>query len=453
MASIAAPDVSRFGVLDRGSTMLVMDRVTGRSVFMPRESAPLLRLLASERTELPEALQPLRDGVLDELAVHGLGVEPERSAGALNTVILKLTTACNYACTYCYDKESDESAAHLSGDVALLALEQALELCEGALQVIFHGGEPFLRFARIKEIVLAGEQMAYRSGKGLFFRGQTNLSLLTPENIEFSNEHRIRWGFSLDGSAETNVFRTLRDGTATHANFERALAAFPAFVRSCSVMATITAANQSQLLELSRYFHACGLRGWDWSLFQPIGRGRQSADFDVDLDLLIPSWNELFDAVIAGEFDGFAVTPVLKYAQNFIQGPGHNMCMRKDCGAARDLLSISADGRIEACDCLDPRGPLSNLGHVGETTLQEARDSGVARTIRSRDVERSKCGSCIWLAVCGGSCLARSPGLHGVDEIECQLALNAFDRVSSHLAASPRLAEYYRSCHGRAAAG
>jgi uncharacterized protein len=452
MTESVAADTSRFGVLDRGSTILVMDRQTGRSIFMPRESAPMLRLLASAPDELPDALRPVREQVLDELAGHGIGIEPKPRVGSLNTLILKLTTACNYACTYCYDDDA-EAPANLGDDVALRALEQALELCDGALQVIFHGGEPFLRFARIKEIVLAGEQMAYRLGKGLFFRGQTNLSLLSRETIGFSDEHRIRWGFSLDGTAETNRLRTLKNGTATHANFERALASFPEFVRSCGVMATITAANQSRLLELSHYFRSCGLHGWDWSLFQPIGRGRRSEEFDVDLDLLIPSWNELFDAVVEGQFDGFTVSPVLKYAQNFLEGPGHDMCMRRDCGAARDLMSISADGRIEACDCIDPRGPLANLGDVRETTLRAARDSEVARTIRSRDVALGKCGTCIWLAVCGGSCLARSPGLHGVDEIECQLSLNAFERISSHLAESSRLAQYFRSCNGYRAGG
>ena len=237
----------------------------------------------------------------------------------------------------------------------------------------------------------------------------------------------------------------------------RPLRVKPAFVRNCSAMATITSANHSQLLEVSRYFQACGLSGWDWSLFQPIGRGRQNkelrAEMDFDIEPLIVSWNQLFDAVVNCEFDGFTVSPVLKYVENFINGPGRNMCMRKECGAGRDLLSLSSDGQIEACDCIDPKGPLANLGNLKLVTLSAARESETARRIRSRQVERHKCGDCLWLAVCGGTCLARARDLHGVHEEECQLALNAFDRISQHLAESTRLVDYLNSCYGREAKG
>src|SRR5262249_13012050 len=161
---------------------------------------------------------------------------------------------------------------------------------------------------------------------------------------------------------------------------------------------------------MSRYFRTCGLPAWDWSLFQAIGRGR-GCNLEIDVSRLIPSWNELFDAVAGGEVDGFTVTPVLKYLNNFLHGPGRNNRIREECGSAGDLLSMSSDGAMEACDCIDPQGPLSNLGHIGSTRLEEARDSAKASAIRSRDVRGGKCGECIWLAVCGGTCLARSPGL------------------------------------------
>jgi len=99
----------------------------------------------------------------------------------------------------------------------------------------------------------------------LIFAGQTNLSRLSAETISFSREHAIHWGFSLDGpTRENDVFRVLRSGAGTHDRFEKALAEFPEFVRGCSAMATITSANYDNLLGISRYFQAVGLRGWDW---------------------------------------------------------------------------------------------------------------------------------------------------------------------------------------------
>ncbi|MGA2737414.1 MAG: radical SAM protein [Bryobacteraceae bacterium] len=439
-------DTARIGVLDRGGRLLVMDRLTGRSVFLNSDHRDYLKLAATSPQQLPEPLRGLRRKVIGELEEHGLGTAEPRRLGDLNTIILKLTSACNYGCTYCYDYESDESAARLDLSAAMNAVSQALAIANPGLQVIFHGGEPFLVFDRILKIVTAAKQEAAFLGKEIVFQGQTNLSLLTEETVRASEAAGIHWGFSLDGPPDSNALRVLKNGQGTFERFETAYRRFPGFVRSCRAMATITSANHGKLLELSRFFQSYGLPGWDWSLFQAIGRGR-ALRVDIDRDVLIASWNELLDAVADGEFDGYAVSPVLKYLDNFILGPGRHMCLRRECGAARDLVSISANGQIEACDCIDPHGPLAHLGHLGSTTLEAARNSPTAERIRSRDITHGKCGSCIWLAVCGGTCLARSPGLGDVDDLECGVSLNAFDRISMDLAGPQRLLRYFNSCH------
>jgi uncharacterized protein len=439
----------RIAILERGSKLLVMDRFTGRSVYAPKTSRQVLRLLGTEEDRLPPELKSVRRKLQTELASYGIGGPVPPRSDTLNTLILKLTNACNYACVYCYDYEPEETATTLALDVAIRSVTEALESCNKGLQVVFHGGEPFLVFEHIREIVFAAEKLARRLGKQVRFVGQTNLSRLSQDTISFSQEHNIHWGFSLDGPAQQNdVFRVLRNGAGTHDRFAKALAEFPEFVRGCSAMATITSANYGNLLGISRYFQSLGLRGWDWSLFQPIGRGRSHPQVSFEIDKLVDSWNELFDAVVSGEFDGFGVSPITKYVDNFINGSGRNMCMRKGCGAGRDLLSISSDGQIEACDCIDPHGPLSDLGNMKLVSLTRARDSDTAKLIRSRDVEKERCGTCIWLAVCGGTCLARAQTLDGVCEDECQLALNAFDRISSHLSESTRLRDYLDGCYG-----
>jgi uncharacterized protein len=439
--------MQRIGVLARRDRLLVMDRWTGRSVFVNSACGDYLKLVETPEQSLPGPLRNLRDQVIHELADHGLGGAARSPLRDLNTIILKLTNACNYGCTYCYDYESDESATHLDFSAAQNAVNQALAVSNPGLQVIFHGGEPFLVFDNILKIVAAARENAAILGKKIVFIGQTNLSLLTEENVHASNASGIHWGFSLDGPPSSNTLRVLRYGRGTFERFENAYRRFPDFVRNCHAMATISSTNHDKLLELSRFFQSYGLPGWDWSLFQAIGRGRH-LQVGVDPDVLIDSWNELLEAVAHGEFDGFAVSPVLKYLDNMLNGPGRHMCLRRECGAARDLVSISANGQIEACDCIDPHGPLAHLGHIDSMSLVEARESPTAELIRSRDVSQGKCGSCIWLAVCGGTCLARSPSLGEVDNLECAVSLNAFDRISMDLAGPRNLLRYFNSCLG-----
>jgi uncharacterized protein len=357
---------------------------------------------------------------------------------------------CNYRCTYCYDLEPDDKLTHLSFDTICEVLREALSLAEQSLCVIFHGGEPTLLPALIKDTVLYGERIARDLGKEISFCGQTNLSRLTEDFVEFSLEHRVRWGVSLDGPEEINdQFRVLRDGSGTYRHFQGALKQFPAFTRKCGVLTVVTSANDRSLLDIARHFRDLGMYGWDWSLFFTTGMGRvNEKELQFRLENVVACWNALFAAVEGGEFDGFAVQPVIDYLQNLILGPGPGMCKRKGCGAARDLLSISSDGSIEACDSIDRKGPLAGLGLVTLDTgdsLSKARDSDVAKRIRSRDVETSGCEECIWLSVCGGTCMAHAPSLHGIGAAECSLTMNAFTKIVHSLASTSALYRYWSS--------
>lgn len=426
-------DIDRLRCQERGGSVLVMDRVSGRWLALQHDWARLLPLLGSWHSagELREPTRNLRKALIE----HGVGVVgSERRFDSLNTLILKLTAHCNHACTYCYDFEATGGSA-IDGGLAVESIRQGLALCEDSLQVILHGGEPMLVWPLVEEIVRAGEKIAADAKKRLRFVGQTNMSRLSPRIRDFSLEHDIVWGVSVDGPAEIHDrLRIYRNGSGTYRDFAQSLARFPHFVQSCGVLSTITVANHDRLIAVCRHFRDLGMASWEWSLFQPIGRGRQAAEeLAPDPGVLVAAWNELFDAVIDGEFEGFPVRPIVKYVENFLYGPGTNMCMRPECGAGRDLLSISADGTIEACDCIDTQGALAGLGNMGSGSLLDARDSATAASIRGRDLTATRCAECMWWGVCGGGCLARAPRLNAIPDLECALALNAFDRIADQL--------------------
>lgn len=440
-------DASRVRALPRNKSLLVMDRLSGAWLTLQGDAASLFPLLAAEPADLPSTLVPKLEKLTELLLEHRVGAPgSERHFSDLNTIILKLTNACNHACRYCYDFEKFESSTTLDVDLARRAIEQGLDLAEPSLCVILHGGEPMLLWDLIEELVRFGEDLARQKGKRIAFVGQSNFSRMNDRVVSFSQQHGIAWGVSVDGIAEVHdTHRVDHRGRGTYDQFRSALERYPNFVRRCGVMSTITAANQSRLLEAARHFRDLGMATWDWSLFQPIGRGRASAGFGIDTEVLLEAWDELFDAVESGEFDGFPVAPVRKYLLNFISGPGANMCMRSECGAARDLLSISATGAIEACDCIDPTGALAGLGNLAAGTLSDARASPVAEKIRGRDLRRAPCADCIWFAVCGGTCLAHAPSLDEVWADGCAVAMRAFDRISDSVTRSDRLVTYLQS--------
>ena len=118
------------------------------------------------------------------------------------------------------------------------------------------------------------------------------------------------------------------------------------------------------------------------------------------------------------------------------------MCLRSSCGAGADLVSISVDGSIEACDCIS--NPDLRLGQLKDaSSVREALGSATAVAIRARHVDRlSPCLDCDWRVVCGGSCLAKAGRLDGVVESECALSLALFPAIMESLSVSDRLVEY-----------
>ena len=441
-------DPARLRVLPIDDRLLVIDRVSGRWVYLDASDLAVLELLATEPADLPDGVRASVQDMRKMLLADGVGERrSEKRFADLTTLIVKVTSACNLACTYCYDYDSEEYGTRLDPELGVEAIRQALDLAPNGLWVILHGGEPMLAWPTIEHLVLEAEREAVTRGKRIRFTGQTNLTRLTTRIVEFSVAHDIAWGVSLDGPKEVHDHARVRHrGEGSYDTMMDAVRRFPRFVRSCGVMSTITNTNQHLLAEIAVHVRQLGFTTWDWSLFQPVGRASgEPADFEIDTPTLLDSWDRLFDAVVRGDFDGFAVLPVKKYIDNFISGPGANMCMRGECGAARDLLSLSADGTIEACDCIDPKGPLSSLGNLHTGTLEQARMSPRADAIRSRSVGTTACSDCLWYGVCGGTCLAHAGAVDAVWGLGCELSKLAFDRISSSLARDDTVTRYLQS--------
>jgi uncharacterized protein len=156
---------------------------------------------------------------------------------------------------------------------------------------------------------------------------------------------------------------------------------------------------------------------------------------------VVTAYLELLDAVEQGRFNSLEICPIMHYVRNVLTYERRNMCLRDCCGAATDLVSISVDGAIEACDCI--RDPNLQLGSMSSGGILTALDSHAAQTIRKRSTRNLlPCRTCDWRVFCGGTCLARAGALDGVDDLQCQLSLTLFPEIFRRLAQSDRLEQY-----------
>jgi uncharacterized protein len=398
---------------------------------------------ASDRSSL---FEPLRNcGLIEEQSTSG-GCQGGCSGGQgrLTTLILKLVGYCDLACRYCYDYRAETYSRRMSEEVARRAIVDSLARSGPVLRILFHGGEPFLAMDQIRSLVPFAIEAARAVDREVRFAVQTNGRHFSSATIDFLLDHRFTIGVSLDGPAELNDrHRVDHSGIGRFAEIEAALRSDPRLLSKVGILTTVTRTNAGRLLETARYMRDLGVRLWDTTLFEAHGRGAEAAArFIPSTDDVLRSYRALFDAVEAGEFDQMAVSLVLRYLRNVLSTERRSMCLRDGCGAARDLVSISADGTIQSCDCISD--PALSLGRMERETIGDALNNSVAEAIRGRSTSTlSPCPKCDWRSFCGGTCLARS-GLQQIDEQECRIALTIFPDIFRRLATSDRLERYAR---------
>lgn len=129
------------------------------------------------------------------------------------TAIVKLTSTCNLACSYCYmfnltDRTYESVPGAMATDTAERLVDRIGEYVLAqdlrSFTVVLHGGEPTLwplaSFSRFFKRVEAWR----RRGASIRVVMQTNGLALRPVLADLFSAHGVRLGFSLDGPASAN---------------------------------------------------------------------------------------------------------------------------------------------------------------------------------------------------------------------------------------------------------
>ena len=138
--------------------------------------------------------------------------------------IFVVTLRCDHSCQYC---QVSRAAVNASGfdmgrDDALAGVDRVFESPSHHLTIEFQGGEPVLRFDRVKEIVLAAEDRNAHEGRDLRFTMATTLHHLTSEDLVFCRDHGIHLSTSIDGPREQHTKQRVNP---TRDSFERTVIA------------------------------------------------------------------------------------------------------------------------------------------------------------------------------------------------------------------------------------
>ncbi len=119
---------------------------------------------------------------------------------------LTLTTNCNSNCGYCFVEKSNE---RMSFEVAKKSVNLLLESPGKDKLLSLYGGEPFLEFPLIEEVVTYARKREVKLKKRLIISICSNLLWLDDKKIAFLKKHKLKVTVSIVGkSADHNKFRS-----------------------------------------------------------------------------------------------------------------------------------------------------------------------------------------------------------------------------------------------------
>lgn len=133
-------------------------------------------------------------------------------------ITLIVTNKCNLNCSYCYESRKDAEEMSFETGQRIIR-DSILNGAFDAIQIDFHGGEPFLNFKLIKELC-EWTWYEFPDRKVQFFT-TTNGTILTEEMETWISHHREKFcvAVSMDGTPEMNRWNRGTVIPERHLNF------------------------------------------------------------------------------------------------------------------------------------------------------------------------------------------------------------------------------------------
>jgi uncharacterized protein len=138
----------------------------------------------------------------------------------VNSLSLFVTQECNFRCSYCYgDGGSYGTGGEMDQETAFQTVEWLIAQAEDepVLTVHFFGGEPFLKFKLMQEVVDYCYKRGAEAEKEFKFEVTTNGSLVDEEQRAFLKKHKVKTFVSFDGTKELqDKQRPLKGGKGSY---------------------------------------------------------------------------------------------------------------------------------------------------------------------------------------------------------------------------------------------
>jgi len=270
-------------------------------------------------------------------------------------VWVNTTNACNLACHYCYVRKDGNKMSITTAHKLVDAFHKSISVhrdIKFTLLYVLGGGEPFINFNVVKEILDYSQVQAQKLGLKRIISIATNGTILNSEIIALVKHNNISLGISLDGLENMNRNRLFRNGRSSVnvvlRNIDKLLnAGVHPFI-----LITVTQENLDGLIAFTKYLLEREL-GFSFTLAR-------------DLNTVI-SLNKYTDRLIAVLSECYnLMEKILPRCSRYIEHRFETVAVgyhsSRGCSLGRYSFAVSYDGKAYPCQMdIGHRPPVATI--------------------------------------------------------------------------------------------
>lgn len=325
--------------------------------------------------------------------------------------IVVLTLRCNHACTYCHASRQPERRGgfDMSLETAARVLDVILAGPARDLTIEFQGGEPTLNFPVLRYFVEEGRRRTADGSKRLYFSLVSNLTTLTPAQLDYLVDQGVAVCTSIDGPAELHDRNRRLVGGDSHRRTLAAIGRFAAAYRKrrldpalayVNALVTVSRGSLSQPEAIVDEYVRLGQKVIHLRPLNPFGMGRKIwAREGYTAEEFLGFYFRALDHIIALNQQGVEMAEklaALLLTRILTDDDPNYADLRSPCGAGIGQLAYNHDGRVYTCD----EGRM--VGAMGDDLfcIGDVHQHGYAELIAHPAVR----------SLCVSSCLECLPG-------------------------------------------
>ena len=350
------------------------------------------------------------DDSKDEIAEEVICKQYLNEVCNLHIMYLIVTTNCNLGCKYCYIENNicnNFREENMSVKTAKLAIDRYIEhLHETGLkkaEIILYGGEPFVNWKTVKEIVLYTRTLDVDIEVSIV----TNGTLIDEEKIEFIITNNVKIGISLDGPKEINdtnrIYRS--NSSSVYDSVMNAVNLLNARCVDFGLSITISEQFLQYKKEIISWLKEFPVNGIFYNLYH--------------FSTLVNNWKEIYEDSSDFLIDSFIE---LNKHRGLIEGRQYRKFESisegkfkfSDCAAVGcNQITVRPNGDMSICHCYSKTDKYI-IGNVYSMTFKEALKSDEAEFWKYRSpIYNEECLKCEGLFLCGGGCPAQGEAMFG----------------------------------------